>query len=120
MRSRYWAGSHMPWRNAQSVPFTRIDVVAHVPAASGVFAIMDGDACLLVAESWNLKGRLLELANVLEGFEDLHIIYDLCAEEERADLKAKVSGVLMSETASPLGRRIPGLTIPLSGDQQPA
>ena len=74
----------MPWRDAQSVPFTRVQISAHVPASSGVYGILDGDDCLHVGESWNLRGRLLDLAGALsDSTMSLTLVFELCPDEER-------------------------------------
>lgn len=72
----------MAWRSPQTVPFTRIGIVSQVPSESGVFGLVSGDACLLVAESWNLKARLLDLINILAGPVELSVVFELCPESE--------------------------------------
>jgi hypothetical protein len=72
----------MPWRNPSHVPFTRISIVASVPCESGVFAIYEGTDCLLLGNSWNLRGRFLELTNGLDLLEDLTATFELCPEWE--------------------------------------
>lgn len=102
----------MPWRDAQTVPLTRIDIVSQVPSESGVYAIADGDVPLLVGEAWNLKARLLELMNVLQDVGEFRVTYELCREEERAARKQEISKTILR---TPLGmeiekRRLPGIS----------
>jgi hypothetical protein len=83
----------MPWRNAQSVPFSRIDIVTQVPSASGVFGLMTGDSYLLIADSWNMKARLLDLINSIPFPAELTVLFELCpehgAEARRNELAAE-------------------------------
>ena len=90
----------MPWRDAISLPFTRIDIVARVPSESGVYGILDEDCCIFVGESWNLKGRLLELAAVLAEVSHLTIQYELCSDEERGQRKNALMRELIGDRAS--------------------
>jgi hypothetical protein len=102
----------MPWRDPKTVPLTRIDVVSQIPSESGVYAIADGDAYLLVGEAWNLKARLLELMNVLQDVGEFRVIYELCPEEDRLARKEQI-GVQLLNTASPVAmrtRNVPGIT----------
>lgn len=99
----------MLWENSQSVSFTRLDIVSRVPSAPGVFAVMDGDLCLLVSESWNLKARLLDLVNVLDGHTNLSIRFELCPDEERERRKSAVIAALGQTAAGdPV---LPGLSV---------
>ena len=87
----------MPWRNAKSLPFTRIDVAAHLPSAAGVYGLMDGDSCIFVGEAWNLKARLLELAAVVSDSSHLKVVFELCDEDERLDRKRILASELVGE-----------------------
>jgi len=58
-------------------------VVSSVPSEGGVFGILSGDAYVLISESWNLKARLLDLISVLNGPENLKVMYELCPEADR-------------------------------------
>jgi hypothetical protein len=105
-------GPRVPWDNAQSVPFTRLDVVAQVPSASGVFAVMDGEYCLLIGESWNLKARLLDLANLLDGETQLSILFETCPDEERECRKSAVTAQMEQHAANGRPERVlPGLSL---------
>jgi hypothetical protein len=85
----------MPWRDPQSIPLTRIDIVSQVPSESGVYAVFDGESCLLVGEAWNLKARLLELMNVLQDVGPLRTVYELCGEEETPVRKETLARALL-------------------------
>lgn len=85
----------MPWRDSQTVPLTRIDIVSQVPSESGVYAIADGDIPLLVGEAWNLKARLLEIMSLLEEISDFRVTYELCPEEQRAIRKQEISAAIL-------------------------
>ena len=102
----------MPWRDPQSIPLTRIDIVSQIPSASSIYAIYDGEICLLVGEAWNLKARLLELMNVLQDVGEFRVVYELCPEEERAGRKEKLAGILL-RTPPPSdlkARELPGIS----------
>jgi hypothetical protein len=103
----------MPWRNEVSLPFTRIEIVSRVPSESGVYGILDGDACVFVGESWNLKARLLELASALSDVGHLRIVYELCEDEQRCDRKVALSVELIGERADELVPvpSVPGLLL---------
>jgi hypothetical protein len=103
----------LTWDNAKTIAFTRLEIVARVPSVSGVFAIMDGQRCLLVADTWNLKARLLDLANVLDGQEELSILYETCPDEERDSRKSAVMRELaLVRTEEPHPERmLPGLKL---------
>lgn len=88
-------GITMPWRSARRVPFTRIDVAGDVPAEAGVFAVIDGDRCLLVSSTWNLKGRLLELLNSTAGLEPLDLVFELLPEAQHTGRVQELTAVLM-------------------------
>jgi hypothetical protein len=102
----------MPWRDPHNVPLTRIDIVAQIPSESGVYAIMDRDACLLVGEAWNLKARLLELMNVIRELGEFHVIYELCADEERIARKENIAATLLRTLPSVeiRDRELPGIS----------
>ncbi len=102
----------MPWRNAQSVPFTRIGIVSQVPSESGVFALIAGDAYVLVAESWNLKARLLDLINTLTLPVEMTVLYELCPEADAEARKLELRKEFMpSEESAPApSGRPPGIT----------
>jgi len=99
--------------DCQSVSFTRLEIVSSVPSLPGVFAIMDGELCLLVAESWNLKARLLDLANVLDGQTHLSIRFETCADEDRERRKSVVTAALAPKAAGAADSDpvLPGLSI---------
>jgi hypothetical protein len=102
----------MPWRDPQTFPLTRIAVVARIPSESGVYAIYDGEACLVVGEAWNLKARLLELMNVLQDVGEFHVTIDLCAEEVRMARKEELAVELLQTAPSidlPV-RELPGIS----------
>ena len=102
----------MPWRDPHNVPLTRIEIVAHIPSESGIYAIMDADVCLLVGEAWNLKARLLELMNVIKEVGEFHVTYELCPEEERMVRKENLAGALLKSAPSVEipGRELPGIS----------
>jgi len=102
----------MPWRDPQSIPLTRIDIVSQIPSESSIYAIYDGEICLLVGEAWNLKARLLELMNVLQDVGEFRVVYELCPEEERPGRKEKLAGILL-RTPPPSdlqARELPGIS----------
>ena len=103
----------MPWRDARSVPFTRLGVVSQVPSDGGVFAIMDGGDCLLVSESWNLKARLIDLINVLSGEENLTVTWETCSDQEREVRRWQLAGDLIQprEDGDFAARQLPGLQL---------
>jgi excinuclease UvrABC nuclease subunit len=102
----------MPWRDPHNVPLTRIDIVSQIPSESGVYAIMDHEACLLVGEAWNLKARLLELMSVIKELGEFHVIYELCSDEERVARKENLSSALLRTSASMEihDRELPGIS----------
>lgn len=102
----------MPWRDPHQVPLTRIDIVSQVPSESGVYAILDHEACLLVGEAWNLKARLLELMNILQDVGHFSLIYELCSDEERLHRKETLAASLIrkSPPAEIRARELPGIS----------
>jgi hypothetical protein len=101
----------MPWRQPSIVPFTRIGIVCHVPSNSGVFGIFDRDVCLYVGDTWNLRGRLLELANALAEPEGLSIVWENCAEDECAARRCALEQELLTTTSDESARRLPGIQL---------
>jgi hypothetical protein len=103
----------MPWTNPNTHPLTRLAVAAHVPSDSGVFAIEECGECLLVAATWNLKARLLDLVNLLPHDGDFRVTYELCAEQECEQRKAALGTELLRgkrvEIAPEL-KQLPGLS----------
>ena len=111
------SGAFMPWRSATSLPFTHIDIVARVPSESGVYAILTGDSCLLVGESWNLKARLLALASALVEVGHLTIAFELCPDDQRSDRKRILAAELMAEPDDSLPPpQLPGLLFSTRAD----
>lgn len=100
----------MPWRHPISLNFSRIQIAAQVPSESGVYALSDGDCCIFLGESWNLKGRLLELANVLANIDHLTITFELCPEADRIARRDALASKLLNEP-SPSLPSLPGLTL---------
>lgn len=102
----------MHWRDPHTVPLTRIDIVSQVPSDSGVYAILDGEDCLLVGDAWNLKARLLELMNVIQDSGDFSIIYELCSEEESAIRKETLSAALIRKPPATgiRAKELPGIS----------
>jgi|SRR4051794_9887325 len=86
----------MPWREAISLPFTRIAIVAQVPSESGVYGVFRGEQCVLVGNTWNLKARLLELITGISGTDQLSVKYELLPEETAADRAAALNRELKS------------------------
>ena len=72
----------MPWKNSRKLPFTRIEIAAHVPPVAGVFAVHDGRGYVFVGDAWNLRSQLLGLANVVSNVTILSVEFETCAEEE--------------------------------------
>lgn len=102
----------MPWKDARTVPFTRLGVVSQVPSNGGVFAIMDGESCLLVSESWNLKARLLELINVLSGEESLTVTWECCDDQDREMRRRQITDDLARrEDGAGNPRPLPGIPL---------
>lgn len=103
----------MPWLEPTSVAFSRIGIVSRVPSESGVYAISDGNCCIFVGETWNLKARLLELANVLTDSGTLTVTYELCSEEQRTARKQALTSELLErpESAPPEQQGFSGLLL---------
>lgn len=79
-----------------------------------MFAVMDGGDCLLVSESWNLKARLLDLINVLNGEENLTVTWEACGDEDRETRRRQVAAELMQSHESPSTgdvQQLPGLPL---------
>lgn len=102
----------MPWREPQTAPFTRIGIVSLVPSESGVFGLFSGDSCLLVAESWNLKARLLDLINTVSEPAELTIVFELCPETEAEARRNELQRDLLALPSEPVasGKRLPGIS----------
>jgi len=90
----------MPWRDAASLPFTRIAIVAQVPSESGVYGVFRGDLCVLVGSTWNLKAHLLELITGISGADELSVKYELLPEEAAAERSAALNRELTSTRLS--------------------
>jgi hypothetical protein len=103
----------MPWIDARTIPYTRLGVVSQVPSDGGVFAIMDGESCLLVGESWNLKARLLELINVVSGEQELTVTWECCDDHEREPRRLQLSADLIpaDDRDSTSNRPLPGIQL---------
>jgi len=99
----------MAWHSRRTVAFTRIAIVSEVPPSSGVFAVRDGTSYLLVGESWNLRARLLDLANALEGPTELHIDFELCPEDQRETRKNSLSLEYLADSDPAVVSALPGL-----------
>lgn len=84
----------MPWQNPTTISFGRLDIVARVPSEPGVFAVMEGGHCLLVGESWNLKARLLDLVNCVNGQSEVTVIFECCEEGAREGRKKALAAEL--------------------------
>ena len=89
----------MPWNNSVIASFSRIGIVSEVPSSAGVYGIYNGDHCVHLGETWNLKARLLELINNVSSEDDLSVRYEVCAESETAQLCAQLKRELA--TAGP-------------------
>ena len=101
----------MPWREPNTVPFTRIGIVSHVPPEAGVFGIIDGDVYLYLGDSWNLRGRLLELANLVSASEQLTIIWEQCPEAECMDRRVALTRELAPTPPDEAMKRFPGIQL---------
>jgi hypothetical protein len=86
----------MPWREATSLPLTRIAIVAQVPSESGVYGVFRGDECVLVGSTWNLKAHLLELITAIDATDELSVKYELVPEEKAAERSAALNRELKS------------------------
>jgi hypothetical protein len=102
----------MPWRQPKHAPFTRIGIVSQIPSDSGVFALLAGDQCLMVAEAWNLKARLLDLIKSVDPEVELTVIYELCPERDGERRRDELAGEIAPEmdVVSP-DVRLPGLSL---------
>ena len=117
----------MSWRGAPSLPFTRIAIVAQVPAESGVYGVFRGEQCILVGSTWNLKAHLLELITGISGTEELSLKCELLPEETAADRSAALNRELKatdnSVTPADGKGRVEGITFwetSVSGDPSSA
>jgi len=90
----------MPWQDPSFLPFSKVEISAHVPAAGGVYGLLDGETCVFVGESWNLRARLLELANVVAN-GSLTAVYELCPDDTRDERKRVLSDELVIPYAPP-------------------
>jgi hypothetical protein len=99
----------MPWREPSTVPFTRIGIVSQVPPEAGVFGIIEGEVCLYVGDTWNLRGRLLELANVVENQEGLSVVWERCPESECTDRRLTLEKELNTAPVDEPLKRLPGI-----------
>jgi hypothetical protein len=109
----------MPWRNSNSIPFTRIHIAASVPSESGVYGILDSKCCVFIGDSWNLKARLLDLANVLTDMAGLTIVYELCDDDARSVRKQELTAEFLhpsSEQSLPLPH-LPGISFSLAPER---
>ena len=79
---------------------------------SGIFAIFnEQQTCLLVGASWNLKARLLELANVTTS-EQLSVTYELCPDRECPGRRTELDSELRPRPTTSLpAKKLPGLTL---------
>jgi hypothetical protein len=109
----------MPWRDATSIPFTHIDIVAHIPSESGVYGIIDGERCIFVGESWNLKARLLGLAAALPEVSHLRIRYEICPDDIRVERKNElVVELIRAYPEQPVTMMaLPGISFPMPTEQ---
>lgn len=99
----------MPWREPGSVPFTRIGIVSNVPPEAGVFGVMHGQVCLYLGDTWNLRARLLELANAIPHTEGLTLVWERCPEPDCATRRNALEQELAVGTSPELPDRFPGL-----------
>lgn len=99
----------MPWREPQTAPFTRIGIVSHVPPESGVFGICEGELYIYIGSTWNLRGRLLELANLVDRPDGLSIVWEICPEPDCAVRRGTLEKELTSESLEDPGHRLPGI-----------
>jgi hypothetical protein len=103
----------MPWRDSNSLPFTHVSIVSNVPSAPGVYGILDGDCCVFIGDSWNLKARLLELASILMEVGHLRIIYELCEDDQRSSRKIQLTNEYLSDRSdrTPPVYQFPGISL---------
>ena len=74
----------MPWHNPKLSELSQFDIANEVPAASGVYGIVEGDQYLFIGDSWNLQSRLMDLAIVLgPELGPVSVIYETCSDAER-------------------------------------
>ena len=103
----------MAWSSSRTVPFSRINVVSSIPSEGGVFGILSAGQYLLVSESWNLKARLLDLINSLEGSEELTVAFEVCAEDDRLARTEFLRRELLSGSGNPelTQKPLPGISL---------
>jgi hypothetical protein len=108
----------MSWRDSITIPFTRIEVVSRVPALPGVYAVMDGETCLMVGDAWNLRARLLGLANALTAHDShsIFITFEACENDLLSSRKLELEQHLLAEAPPTL----PGLRLSVHPDRQRA
>lgn len=74
----------MPWHNPKCSELSQHEIATVVPAASGVYGIVEGDRYLFIGDSWNLQSRLMDLASVLgRELGPVSIIFETCSDAER-------------------------------------
>jgi hypothetical protein len=92
----------MPWHNATTIDFSRIAIAAYVPADPGVFALRSGDRYLCLGDSWNLKAKLMEVANIVDDRpEPLSVVFETCEENERFQLRESLTSEFIGEVSMP-------------------
>jgi hypothetical protein len=111
----------MPWREPQSAPFTRIGIVSQVPSESGVFGLFSGNTCLLIAESWNLRARLLDLINTITEPVELTAVFELCPEAEAEPRRDELRREFLAPRRVPApesetDKKLPGISFWLNDD----
>ena len=99
----------MCWRDLSAAPFTRMGIVCHVPPEPGVFGIVEADICLYVSDTWNLRARLLELANVVADPAGLSVVWEQCPESECASRRLSLEQEIMKESPEQAAKRLPGI-----------
>jgi hypothetical protein len=60
---------------------------------------VDGDSCIFVGDSWNLRARLLELAAALVDVSHLTIVYELCPDDDRPARKGALTAELLGNAS---------------------
>jgi hypothetical protein len=90
----------MPWQDPKAIPFTRIFISAEVPSNSGIYGIFDGDLCVFVGESWNLKARLLALVNVLAEAANYTVVYETCSDQDRFQRHTSLSAEFLTPSSA--------------------
>lgn len=98
----------MPWREPSTAPFTRIGIVCNVPPGSGVFGIIEGDTCVYLGETWNLRNRLLDIVNVIVESDKFSIIWEECPEALCASRRQTLEQELLPPT-DPAVPKLPGI-----------